>query len=91
MAFEYHWIKIFGTLKVELVYFYDYAVIVALIGAGRMNSGICGLSIGPILLVASCVKAIAIHIINSEWLDPIVKAIDNMFQLITYFRITASL
>ena len=66
MAFENHWIKSFGTLKVELVYFFDYAVIVTLIGAGRTNSGIHGFPIGPTPLVVSCVKAIAIHIINGE-------------------------
>ena len=66
MAFENHWIKSFGTLKVELVYFFDYAVIVVLIGAERTNFGARGASVGPTLLVASRAKAIAIRIINGE-------------------------
>ena len=44
MAFEYDWIRSFATLKIELVYFFYYAVVVALFGAGRTNSGIRGLS-----------------------------------------------
>jgi len=66
MAFENHWIKSFGTLKVELIYFFDYAIIVTLIGARRTNSGARGASVGPTLLVASRAKAIAIRIINGE-------------------------
>ena len=66
MAFEYDWIRSFATLKIKLIYFFYYAVVVALIGAGRMNSGIRGFSIGPTPLVVSYVKAIAIHIINGE-------------------------
>jgi len=66
MAFEYDLIRSFATLKIELVYFFYYAVVVALIGAGRMNSGVHGFLIGPTPLVVSCVKAIAIHIINGE-------------------------
>jgi len=42
MAFEYHWLKSFGTLKFELVYLFDYAVIVLLICAGRTNSAARG-------------------------------------------------
>jgi hypothetical protein len=64
MAFEYDWIRSFATLKIELVYFFYYAIVVALIGAGRMNSGIHGFPIGPTHLVVSCLKAIAIHIIK---------------------------
>ena len=66
MAFENHWIKSFGTLKVELVYFFDYAVIVVLIGVGRTNFGARGALVGPTLLAASRAKAIAIRIINGE-------------------------
>ena len=66
MAFEYDWLMTSVKLKVELVYFFDYAVVVAVIGAGRTNSSIRGFSIGPTELVASCVEAIAIHIIYGE-------------------------
>jgi hypothetical protein len=66
MAFEYNWIRSFATLKIELVYLFYYAVVVTLIGAGCTNFGIHGFPIRPILLVVSYVKAIAIHIINSE-------------------------
>jgi hypothetical protein len=66
MAFEYHWLKIFGTPKVELVYFFNYAVIVLLICAGRTNSRASGFAVRTILLVASGAKAIAIDIINGE-------------------------
>ena len=66
MAFEYDLIRSFATLKIELVYFLYYAIVVTLIGAGCTNSGIRGFPIGPTSLVVSCVKAIAIHIINGE-------------------------
>jgi hypothetical protein len=66
MAFEYDWIRSFVTLKIELVYFFYYAIVVMLIGVGRMNSGIRGVPIGLTPLVVSCVKAIPIHIINGE-------------------------
>jgi hypothetical protein len=43
MAFEHHWFKSLGALKVELVYFFDYAVIVTVIVTGCMNSCARGL------------------------------------------------
>ena len=66
MAFEYDWIKRFATFKSELVYFFDYAVVVAVIGARRTNSGIRGSSVWATLFVSCCVKAISIHIINGK-------------------------
>jgi hypothetical protein len=66
MAFEYDWLMTSTNLKVELIYFFDYVVVVTVIGAGRTNSNIHGFSIGPTELVASCVEAIAIHIIYGE-------------------------
>jgi hypothetical protein len=66
MAFEYDWLMTFAKLKVELVYFFDDVIVVTIIGVGRMNSGIRGFLIGPTELVASCVEAIAIHIIHGE-------------------------
>jgi hypothetical protein len=66
MASEYNYIERFCTLKRELKYFFNYAIIVAIIGAGRTNSGIRGASIGPTLLITSRVKAIPIDIVNCE-------------------------
>jgi len=66
MAFEYDWLMTSAKLKVELIYFFDYDVVVTVIGVGRTNSSIRGFSIGPTELVASCVEAIAIHIIYGE-------------------------
>jgi hypothetical protein len=66
LAFQYDWIRSFATLKIELVYFFYYAIVVALIGVGRTNSDIRGFLIRPTPLVVSCVKAIAIHIINGK-------------------------
>jgi hypothetical protein len=43
MTFEHHWFKSLGALKVELVYFFDYAVIVTVIVAGCTNSCAHGL------------------------------------------------
>jgi hypothetical protein len=91
MAFEYHWFKLFRALKVELVYFFNYAIIVEIIVAGRTNSCARGLSGGPTLLVASRAKAIAIHIINDECFHPRSEAPCNLFQFITHFPICACL
>ena len=66
MAFEYDWIKRFATLKSELVYFFDYAIVVTVIGARRTNSGIRGSSVWATLFVSCCVKALSIHIINGK-------------------------
>jgi hypothetical protein len=66
IAFEYHWLQRTATLEFELVYLFDYAVIVLLIIAGRTNSAARGFLLGPALLVASSAKAIAIDIISGE-------------------------
>jgi hypothetical protein len=68
-AFEYDWPRCFFTMVLELIYFFNCAIIVLLLSAGRnyagrIYSGIRGLCIGPTLLVACCVKAISIHIIS---------------------------
>jgi len=87
MAFEYPWVKRFGALKVELVYFFDYVLIVAIIGARRTNSYARGLPVGPTLFVPSRVKAIDIHIINVEGLDLTGEAPCNLFKFTTHFPI----
>jgi hypothetical protein len=81
MVFEHHWLKSFGAWEVELVYFFDYAIIVEIVIAGRTNSYARGLSAGPTLLVASRAKAIAIHIINGECIDPSAEATCNLFLI----------
>jgi hypothetical protein len=91
VAFEHHWLKSFGAREVELVYFFDYAIIVEIIIAGRTNSCARGLSAGPTLLVASRAKAIVIHIINGERIDPSAEATCNLFQFSTHFPIRACL
>jgi hypothetical protein len=47
--------------------------------------------IGPTLLVSRCVEAISIHVVTVKWLDPMVKAVCNMSQLLTHRRIGLSL
>jgi hypothetical protein len=91
MAFEYHWFKSFGARELKLVYFFDYAIIVETIVAGRTNSCARGLSVRPTLLIASRAKAIAIHIINGECIDPTSEAPCNLFQFSTHFPICACL
>ena len=81
MAFEYDWIKRFATMKHEFVYFFKSSIVLVPINAWRKNFGICGSSIGLTLLVACCVKVIAIHIITGKRLDPIGTTIGNLSQL----------
>lgn len=66
MAFEYDRIKRFATMKREFVYFFNSSIILDPIKARRKNSGICGSSIGPTLLMSCCVKAISIHVITGK-------------------------
>jgi hypothetical protein len=80
MAFEYNWFKSFGARELELIYLFDYAIIVETIVAERTNSYARGLSAGSILLVPSRAKAIAIHIINSECIDPTAEAHATCFN-----------
>ena len=50
-------------MKHEFVYFFNSSIILDPIKALHKNSGICGFSIGPNLLVPCCVKVIFIHVI----------------------------
>jgi len=90
-AFEYDRTKRFGSTKLEFVYFFKYPIIVLAISSGRHNSGICGPSMRLTLLVACCVKAIPIDVINVTWHDPKVEAIGNLPQFGTYRRIPVAL
>jgi hypothetical protein len=38
MTFEYHWSKRFGTIKIELIYFFDLSKIIDIVKAGRKDS-----------------------------------------------------
>jgi hypothetical protein len=53
MAFEYDQIRRYATMKCEFLYFFNSSIILDPIYTRRKNSGICGSSIGPPLLVAS--------------------------------------
>ena len=66
MAFKYDRIKRFAAMKREFVYFFNSSIIIEPIKGGRENSGICGSSIGPTLLMSCYVKAISIHVITSK-------------------------
>ena len=64
MAFEHDETKRFRTIKFKFIDIFNYAMILEAISAGSTNSAVCGFSMGPSSLVASCVKAISIHIIT---------------------------
>jgi hypothetical protein len=66
MALEYDRIKRFATIKLEFTYFFNSSIILDPIKARRKNSGTCGYSIGPTLLMACCAKAISIHVITGK-------------------------
>ena len=91
MTFEYHGFQRFWTMKHEFVYFFDSSIVLEPIVSWHKNSGICGSSIGPTLLMPCCVEAISIHVITSKWLDPIGTAIGNLPQLGTHRHIVLGL
>ena len=64
MAFENDGSQLYGTMKLEFVYFFYSSVIPDPILAWRKDSSVSGFSIGPTLLVSCCVEAISIHVIN---------------------------
>ena len=78
-------------MKHEFVYFFDSSIVLEPIVSYCKNSGICGSSIGPTLLVLCCVKAISIHVISSKWPDPIGTTIGNLPQLGTHRGISLGL
>ena len=78
-------------MKHEFVYFFNSSVVLDPINARRKNSGIYGSSIRLTLLMACCVKAIAIHVITGKRPDPIGTVIGNLSQLGTHRRIGLSL
>jgi hypothetical protein len=78
-------------MKCEFVYFFDSSVVLELIVSWHKDSGICGSSIWPTLLMSCCVEAISIHVITSKRLDPIGTAIGNLSQLGTHRQIVLGL
>jgi hypothetical protein len=63
MTFEYDRTKRFATDDI-FIYSFNSSIIVEAISVRGKNSTICGSSIGPTLLVACCVKVIAIDVIT---------------------------
>jgi hypothetical protein len=63
MTFEYEEIKRFGTMKIELIYFFNSSIVPDLVKAGRKNSRTRGFSIGLTLVLACCAKTISIKVV----------------------------
>jgi hypothetical protein len=90
MTFEYHWSKRFGTMKIELIYFFDLSKIIDLVKVGRKDSR-TRFSIGPTLVVACCAKMVSIDVIPRIFLDPISKVVGYLSQLDTHRQISLAL
>jgi hypothetical protein len=71
MTFEYHWSKRFGTMKIDIIYFFDSSKIIDIVKAGRKNSRTRHFSIGPTLVIACCAKMVSIDVIPKIFPDPI--------------------
>jgi hypothetical protein len=91
MTFEYHWSKRFGTIKIELIYFFDSSKIIDIVKAGCKYSRTCCFPVGPTLVVVCCAKTISIDVIPRIFLDPISKAVGYLSQLGTHRRISLAL
>jgi hypothetical protein len=88
MTFECHWSKRFGTIKIELIYFFDSSKIIDIVKAGRKDSRTRCFPIGPTLVVVCCAKTVSIDVIPILFLDPISKTVGNLSQLGTHKRIS---
>jgi hypothetical protein len=71
MTFEYHWSKRFGTIKIELIYFFDSSKIIDIVKAGRKDSRTRCFPIGSTFVVVCCAKTVSIDVIPRIFLDPI--------------------
>jgi hypothetical protein len=91
MTFEYHWSKRFGTIKIELIYFFDSSKIIDIIKAGHKDSRTRYFPIGPTFVIVCCAKTVSIDVIPRIFLDPISKAIGYLSQLSTHRRIFLAL
>jgi hypothetical protein len=81
MTFEYHWIKMFGSMKIEFIYFFNSSIILDLVKANRKASKTCGFLIGPTLVVACCAKTISINVIPRKCPNPIDIVIGCLYQI----------
>jgi hypothetical protein len=91
ITFEYHWSKRFGTIKIELIYFFDSSKIIDIVKAGRKDSRTRCFPIGPTLVVVCCEKTVSIDVILRIFLDPISKVVGYLSQLGTHRRISLAL
>jgi hypothetical protein len=91
MTFEYHWSKRFGTITIELIYFFDSSKIIDIVKAGHKDSRTRCFPIGSTLVVVCCAKTVSIDVIPRIFLDPISKAIGYLSQLGTHRRISLAL
>jgi hypothetical protein len=91
MKFEYHWSKRFGTIKIELIYFFDLSKIIDIVKAGRKDSRTPCFPIGPTLVVVCCAKTVSIDVIPRIFLDPISKDVGYLSQLDTHRWISLAL
>jgi hypothetical protein len=89
MTFEYHWSKRFGTIKNELIYFFDSSKIIDIVKARRKDSRTRCFPIGPTFVVVCCAKTVSIDV--RIFLDPISKAVGYLSQLGTHRRISLAL
>jgi hypothetical protein len=91
MTFEYHWNKMFGTMKIEFIYFFDSSKIIDLVKVGRKDSRTRCFLIGPTLVIACCMKTISIDVVPRIFLNHISKVIAYLSQLGTHRRISLAL
>jgi hypothetical protein len=91
MTFEYPWSKRFGTIKIELIYFFDSSKIIDIVMVGRKDSRTRCFQIGPTLVVVCYAKTVSIDVIPRIFLDPISKVIGYLSQLGTHRRISLAL
>jgi hypothetical protein len=91
MTFEYHWSKRFGTIKIELIYFFDLSKIIDIVKAERKNFRTRCFLIGPTFVIVCCAKMVSIDVIPRIFLDPISKAVGYLSQLGTYRRVSLAL
>jgi glycosyltransferase involved in cell wall biosynthesis len=91
MTFEYHWSKRFGTIKIELIYFFNSSKIIDIVKVGRKDSRTRCFPIGPTFVVVCCVKTVSIDVIPRIFLDPISKVVGYLSQLGTHRRISLAL
>jgi hypothetical protein len=91
MTFEYRWSKRFGTIKIELIYFFDSSKIIDIVKAGRKHSRTRCFLIGSTFVIVCCAKIVSIDVIPRIFLDPISKVVGYLSQLGTHRQISLAL